>query len=167
VVGVVGSRRTRHETDHGQRAYAEQGNHRHDYGMTKSGGRCIEILIEGVPTKLCTIGHVADALNRTGWTVKYWEAIGLLPPARFILNPEVPRTRRRLYSEEYVHALGLIADQGYLGQRLDRNHWDRFHHEVLAAYKETVTPLISAGVTEPTPSSTSTYRSGQGNPRQT
>jgi hypothetical protein len=114
--------------------------------MTRSGGRCIETQINGKVTTLCTVGRVAAALHRTPWTVKYWEAIGLLPPARFILNPEVPRTRRRLYLTEYVEALGVIADRGYLGRRLDRDGWQRFHDEVFIAYQQTVTPFTDRGV---------------------
>jgi hypothetical protein len=114
--------------------------------MTKTGGRSIEIQINGKVATLCTIGHVARVLRRTTWTVKYWEAIGLLPPAPYILNPEVPRTRRRLYLAEYIEALGVIADRGYLGRRLDRDEWRRFHDDAFMAYQQTVTPFTNRGV---------------------
>jgi hypothetical protein len=102
--------------------------------------------IGGRACTLLSIGHVAHALRRTTWTVRYWERIGLLPESPFVLNPDVPRTRRRLYPEGFVNRLGEIADRGYLGKRLDHEQWQQFHDEVLAAYWATVAPLLS-GVT--------------------
>jgi hypothetical protein len=116
--------------------------------MAKSGGRCIDTRIDGVSTKLCTIGHVADALNRTGWTIRNWQRLGVIPEAPFLLSPEVPRTRRRLYPAEYVDALNEIAERGYLGRRLNADQLHRFKEDVSLAYEKTVAPLLNAGVTE-------------------
>jgi hypothetical protein len=130
--------------------------------MTKTGGRCIEIQVDGEIRTLCTIGKVASALDRSSWTIRHWQHLGLFPETPFFLNPEIPRTRRRLFPETFVKSLAEIGGQGFVGQRLDRKDWDRFHHEVLAAYKETVTPLISAGVTEPSIFSAGEFRGRQG-----
>jgi hypothetical protein len=116
--------------------------------MGKTGGRCIEIEINGELRILCTIGKVAEALGRTPWTVRRWQALDLLPATPFFLSPDIPRTRRRLFPVDFVKSLAVIADQGFVGERLDRQHWDRFHREVLAAYEATVTPLFRSGVTE-------------------
>lgn len=116
--------------------------------VTKSGGRSIEIQIDGEIRTLCTIGHVACALRRTAWTVKHWEAIGLLPPAKYVLNPELHRTRRRLYPAEYVDALCAIADRGFIGKRLDRRDWEQFRLEAFSAYERTMTASPCVSVTE-------------------
>ena len=110
--------------------------------------RPIVTVINGHPITLLTIGYVARALGRTNGTIKYWERYGLLPQAAFISNPNNLSTRRRLYPEPYVERLGEIGRQGYVGQRMDRDCWRRFHHDVFEAYAATVAPLIRPGVTE-------------------
>ena len=111
--------------------------------------RTIRIVVYGREEEMLMIGHVARALRRTVWTVKSWEHLGLLPRAAFVLNPNSLSARRRLYPPAYVDALQEIRKQGYLGRRLERDQWQRFHVEVWAAFEETVTPLLGrrAGVT--------------------
>jgi hypothetical protein len=108
--------------------------------------RTIRIVLHGREHEMVTIGHLARALGRTVWTVKSWEQLGLLPRAAFVLNPNSLSARRRLYPPAYVDALQEIRKQGYLGRRLDRDQWQRFHAEVWAAYQATVTPLLARGV---------------------
>ena len=113
--------------------------------------------INGHDCMFLTIGYIAHVLGRTTWTIKHWEKIGLFPPAPFIQHADVPRTRRRLYPEAFVEQLDEIVKRGYVGQRMDRDDWRRFHREVRSAYEATVTPLRHprVGVTE-----SSTDRSG-------
>jgi hypothetical protein len=103
--------------------------------------------INGQPVTLLTVGYVSRALGRTKWTVKNWTRLGLLPPAPFLLRPDVPNTRRYLYPHGFVKCLAEIARQPYVIRRLDRSDWGQFHHEVSRAYEQTVTPLLAAGVT--------------------
>jgi len=100
--------------------------------------------IDGRPVCLLTIGHVAHVCRRTTWTIKYWTKIGLFPEAPFLLYPEVPRSRRRLYPKPFVLALTDIVDAGYLGDRLDRDQWIRFRNEVFAAYDRTALPMLAS-----------------------
>lgn len=104
--------------------------------------------INGQPVTLLTVGYVSRALGRTKWTVKNWTRLGLLPPAPFLLRPDVPNTRRNLYPRSFVNALEQIASQDYVARRLDRGDWQRFQDEVLEAYDETVMPLLIPSVTE-------------------
>jgi hypothetical protein len=101
----------------------------------------IKTEIAGRPCTLLTIGHLAQALGRTTWTVRHWTRIGLLPQAPFDMWPDDPRRRRRLYPQPFVLALAEIAAMGYMGPRLDRNQWRRFQLEVWEAFAATVVPL--------------------------
>lgn len=116
---------------------------------TKSLRSPLTLTVGGKRVKLLTIGYVASALGRTNWTVRYYEQIGLMPPAAFVLNKETLETRRRLYVEEYVEALAEIARQDFFGERLEYEDWKRFRRLVCDAYKEVVEPLLPLGVTPP------------------
>jgi hypothetical protein len=105
-------------------------------------------MINGDKVTLLTIGHLAHALGRTNWTVHYWEGLGLLPPAPFVINPEDLRTRRRLYPEPYVDALAEIARRLGIGGRMNRGLWMSFYQDARVAYEVTVLPLIH-GVVPP------------------
>jgi hypothetical protein len=98
--------------------------------------------IEGRTCSLLTIGHVAIALGRTTWTIRYWIRLGLLPEAPFDLYPDEPRRRRRLFPAAYVAALAEIANQGYMDGRLDRDQWRRFQLDAWHAYETTVGSLM-------------------------
>ena len=99
-------------------------------------------VINGQPCELLTVGYLCLGLRRTSWTLRHWEKIGLFPPAPFVQHPDDSRIRRRLYPSPYVDALKDIGERGYLGRRMDRNQWNRFHDEVRAAYQTTVDPLM-------------------------
>ena len=68
---------------------------------------------------------------------------GLFPSTPFFWDPSAIRARFRLYPEPFVERLAEICEVGYLGHRLDRDDWARFHHDVCRAYEQTVTPLLS------------------------
>ncbi len=110
--------------------------------------------IDGRTCILLTIGHVALALGRTTWTVRYWTRLGLLPEAPFDLHPDEPRLRKRLYPESYVLALADIANRGYLGPRLDRDRWRRFQLDVWEAFRMTVVPLTGGVADDLAPAGT-------------
>jgi hypothetical protein len=107
----------------------------------------ISVTINGQPCTLLTSGYLAHAMNRTPWTIKYWQRIGLFPRAPFVLSPSTP-ARRSLFPEPFVKSLKAIAMKSYYGARLDRDDFQRFHDDVQAAYKETVRPLLQRGITE-------------------
>ena len=109
---------------------------RHPIAHEANGQRCT----------LLTIGHLAHALGRSTWTVRYWTRLGLLPEPVFHLSPGSPKAHRTLYPEPYVLALAEIIDQGYVGLRLDREQWRRFQLDAWTAYQETVVPLTSGVV---------------------
>ena len=104
--------------------------------------------IDGDEVSLLTVGHLAHALGRTIWTVHYWESLGLLPPAPFVINPDLPGTRRHLWPEPYVDALAAVADRLGIGGRMNRRLWMSFYQETRAAYEVTVLPLLH-GVVPP------------------
>jgi hypothetical protein len=113
------------------------------------GLRRVTATISGTDITLLSSGYLALALGRTGWTVHHWTRVGLLPPARFVVNNHDPRIRRRFYPEQYVDALVEIALRLRIGQRMDYDKWRSFHFEVARAYEETVVPLLPWGVTAP------------------
>jgi hypothetical protein len=49
----------------------------------------------------------------------HWTRLGLLAPAPFVISPDVPRTRRHLYPEQYLDALMEIAWRLRIGRRMD------------------------------------------------
>lgn len=104
----------------------------------------IEVVINGERCKMLTIGHLANAVGRTTWTVRYWTKCGLVPPTPFYWDPSENRARFRLYPQPFVESLETIAAKGYLGRRLDRQDWARFRDDVLRAYNDTVTPLLGS-----------------------
>ena len=112
------------------------------------GLRRITVSIHGDEVSLLTVGHLSHALGRTIWTVHYWEGLGLLPPAPFVINPDVPGTRRHLWPEPYVDALAATTDRLGIGGRMNRSLWMRFHQEASASYEVTVLPLLH-GVVPP------------------
>lgn len=107
----------------------------------------IDYEINGRKCVLLTVGHLANALHRSPWTVRHWTRLGILPEAPFDLDPNEPRLRKRLYPKPFVDALAAITEDKYSGPRLDRHQWQQFQHDVWAAYQETVMPL-TCGVSD-------------------
>jgi hypothetical protein len=112
--------------------------------------RPITAQIEGKDCTLLTIGYMAAAIHRTSWTIKYWERLGLLPPAPFVVNPERLRTKRHLYPEQFVAAIARVMND-YPGERLERDQWRSFRKRANEAYAETIGPLLTPGVITPVP----------------
>jgi hypothetical protein len=105
------------------------------------GLRRVTATINGTNITLLSSGYLARALGRTGWTVRHWIKLGLLPPAPFVISPDVPGTRRPLYPEQYLDALTEIAWRLRIGSRMDYANRRSFHAEVARAYEEIVVPL--------------------------
>jgi hypothetical protein len=111
--------------------------------------RPIRQTVNGQVVYLLTTGYLSDAIGRSKWSVKYWQRLGLLPQPPFVLHPDVQSARRYLYPATFVKCLAVIASQDYVVGRLERKDWQRFQHEVWAAYETTVVPLLgAAGVTD-------------------
>jgi hypothetical protein len=110
--------------------------------------RPITAAINGHSVELLTIGHLAHAVDRSTWTVKHWQRLGLLPRPPVILNPKVPSARRGLYPQLFVRSVAIIAKQDYMYPRLDRADWPKFHAEVLRAYEKTIAPLLDPRINE-------------------
>jgi hypothetical protein len=129
--------------------YVNVRKHRDDFSMEKVRNlrKPVFAKVNGRSVALVQVGYVAHALGRTSWTIKSWTRLGLFPEPPIFLNPDDPRLRRRLYPTGFVEALVEIANQGYLGNRLDRDQWQRFHRDVFRAYEITVGPLISGVAT--------------------
>lgn len=104
----------------------------------------ITAVINGHRVDLLTVGHLANAVGRSNWTVSYWTKVGLLPPAPVIERPDTLNLRRHLYPAEFVRAIRVIARSDYVHDRLDRTDWPRFHAEVHKAYQATIAPLLES-----------------------
>lgn len=107
----------------------------------KSLPRPISVEIKGQQVGLYTVGYVARILNRTTWTIGYWQRLGLFPEAPFLMRGRDPRGSRGYYPEPFLRRLSQIAAQPYVGRRMVRESWIQFCDEVFAAYDETVSPL--------------------------
>jgi hypothetical protein len=102
--------------------------------------RPITTLISGKPVEMVTIGYVARVFGRSTATIKYWERVGLFPPAPFRFRPNAPSVNRRLYPSDFVKTLHRL-DFGYLGTRLDYRDFPRFHEEVRQALQDCLASL--------------------------
>ena len=123
--------------------------------------RPINADIGGQVVSLVTIGHVAAALHRETWTIRNWTDLGLFPKAPVILETGLNCTRRTLYPVPFVDQLCVIGNRAYMGRRMDREHWDRFYADVMAAHALYVAPLLPAGVTDGLLISPSDLRDGR------
>jgi hypothetical protein len=89
--------------------------------MAKTGGRSVEIEVDGISISCTTIGGLAAALGRTSHLVRCWERSGLIPPAPFIL-PGEQNTKRRLYPICLVAAIRDVAIREGFGRRRPSGH---------------------------------------------
>lgn len=118
---------------------------RHDQGVgerVRNLRAPISFTIAGQEVELVTIGHVAHALGRGTWTIRYWQRIGLFPDTPFFLYPAIPKFCRHLFPAQFVEQLAVIPGLDYWGPRLEHDQWQRFQQDVWRAYEETVLPLM-------------------------
>ena len=115
---------------------------------TKNLRRPLTIEINGHECVMLTIGHLANAVGRTPWSINQWIRAGLIPPSPVLERPDTPNLRRRLWPAEFVAAMRVIGKQDYVVRRLDRRDFRRFHSEVMDAYELTIAPLLEPTVTE-------------------
>jgi hypothetical protein len=108
---------------------------------TKYLRRPIEAEISGQPVTLLTIGHLAREVNRTPWTIHYWQRIGLLPQLPFFTNHPNPLYRRGVYPEPFVLRVADMFIRNGIGERLGREDWEWFRDEVFAAFQDTMESL--------------------------
>ena len=104
--------------------------------------------VNGQRCVLYTSGWVAHVLQRTPWTIRWWQRKGLFPEPPFHINPDHPQNKRGLYPAEFLEALAEIAGRPYFMERLDHYDWKRFYNDVSAAWEATVVPLLGTSVIE-------------------
>ena len=102
--------------------------------------RPIKHQINGHIVELLTVGHCARALNRSVATITWWEQRNMFPRAPYLLSTKEPSGRRRLYPAAFVTSLHDM-DLSYIGTRLDRQHFQRFHDQVFEAFAESMACL--------------------------
>jgi hypothetical protein len=129
-------------------AYVQEGISGHDYLMTKTGGRRVEIEVDGKSISCTTIGGLAAALGRTSHLVRCWERSGLIPPAPFIL-PGGQNTKRRLYPISLVAAIHDVAIREGFGRRRPSGRYLRQQQMLYNAWNAALASLTHGeGVTE-------------------
>ena len=116
----------------------------------------ITIEINERPVTFVTLGSCAEALHRTSTCLRYWETLGLFPPAAYRLS----RNQARLYPVDFLRAIRLIADQDYFGPRLNRSNWRRFQSEVWGAHDNALRPIRDRGNGVKTPPAAGTIDEG-------
>ncbi len=107
--------------------------------------------VRGRQVQMLTVGHMALAINRSTWTVRYWERAGLLPVPPFALHQYDAQRRRWLYPQPFVEAVAEIIKRNQIGDRLDRKDWAWFRDEVFAAFERTVQPLLTCATADAGP----------------
>ncbi len=91
--------------------------------------------VNGQTLVLYPIRSLAWALGRSPYTIRRWEAQGVLPKATYRLNNSDPNLRRRRYSAVQIRGLVDIADQhGWLGRPRSPST-DRFTAAAVAVYE--------------------------------
>jgi hypothetical protein len=103
--------------------------------------------IEGRLVRLYTVGHVCAVLNRSRATIRRWEGESIFPPAAYILKPDRPNVRRRLYLEGFITALEELVERHPLERRLERDEWSRFSRAVFAVHAAAMVQVRSSVVT--------------------
>jgi hypothetical protein len=86
-------------------------------GMPKPAGRRLRVQVDGRVIECCTIGELAEALQRSVHTVRAWERRGLLPGSPMVLPSTRPQAVRRLYPLELVDAVREVVEREGFGVR--------------------------------------------------
>jgi hypothetical protein len=116
--------------------------------MAKTGGRSVEIEVDGKSITCTTIGGLAAALGRTSHSVRIWERSGLIPPAPFIL-PGGPNTKRRLYPISLVAVIQDVAIREGFGRRRPSGHFLRQQKSLYEAWNTALASISHGkGVTD-------------------
>ena len=121
--------------------YAHTDVERHDYLMAKTGGRRIEIEVNGMIVTCCTVGGLANAVGRSSRTIRDWERRGLIPGAPFVLNPNDVATRRRLYPLHLLEVLERVMKDERFGRRRPSGRFLRQQGQIYTAWNEALEPL--------------------------
>ena len=110
--------------------------------------------------ELLTVGHLQRALNRSSWTLRRWQAEGLLPPTPLFIRSDSAAGRRGLFPRQFVEAAFTIAASREVGRRLDRGDWESFRHDIAVAHQMYVQPVLD-GVAAREQPTTSMHDGGQ------
>ncbi len=91
--------------------------------------------VNGQQLVLYPIRSLAGALGRSPYTIRRWEAQGILPRATYRLSNSDPSLRRRRYSAAQIRGLVEVADRhGWLG-RPRTTSCDRFTAAAIDVYQ--------------------------------
>jgi len=91
--------------------------------------------VNGSAMLLYPIRSLAWALGKSAYTIRRWEAQGVLPRASYRLRSSNPNLRRRRYSAAQIRGLVALADQhGWLGRSRSAST-DRFTAAAVAVYE--------------------------------
>ena len=69
----------------------------------------IKMRVQGVETEFFSIGMLARGLSRTSRTLREWEALGIIPKARYRAQSKDPQRQRRLYTRAQCEGIIRIA----------------------------------------------------------
>jgi hypothetical protein len=106
-------------------------------------GRRIEMVINGAPIALGTIGELASAVGRTSHTVRGWERRGLIPGPPLVTQPGAECTRRRWYPAPLIEAIQRVAlDEGF-GRRRPSGQFLRQQERLWDEWRSVITTLNS------------------------
>ena len=103
----------------------------------------------GHSVELLTVGHLAEALDRTRWTIDHWTRLGIFPLPPFVQHPDRIAHKRRFYPASFAAEVERIAQETGLGPTLRRSDWLTYRNFFETAYLKTVATLIPDGVTPP------------------
>jgi hypothetical protein len=118
--------------------------------MAKTAGRRLVVQVEGRVIRCCTIGELAQALNRSVHTIRRWERIGLLPGAPLTLPSDKPQAVRRLYPVQMVDTVREVAEQQAFGVRRPSGRFPEQSESLFKAWTSVMASLFDDdGVTEP------------------
>jgi len=100
---------------------------------------CKELLVNGVPTKLYTVGALAVLLGKKPVTIRSWELKGWLPPPRLRTlppkGPQIPGKESkgvRLYTHDQM--LFLIHSYNHYIEEPKVPNWNGFRNHIKSQY---------------------------------
>jgi hypothetical protein len=92
--------------------------------------------VDGQTLVLYPIRSLAWALGRSTYTIRRWEAQGIIPRATYRLSSSEPNLRRRRYSAAQIRGLVSIAEQHGWLDRARPTSTDGFTAAAVGVYQD-------------------------------